>query len=690
MAISRYALASRVMAVLAISSSIAMVARLSGDYLVLIMGVAGLTAGNYYMWRVRYVTSRVRTGILLLLLIVLLFYLGRDMVFSWTRDPLLLARYLIYGLIVSSFDLRTQRNVLGNMVLAGLLFMLLSHMAFDAWFPTLIGLYALFAAASAVLGHVENETARSEVVGNGSWSAVAMTWAGFTMAFLVVTIAAFAFMPRFGIGAPNRAAFLPSWIDLSQGGGGQIPSLPSAGVSPDILVTQQTGSTDIGGHVELGYTGPGDKAVVMHVRSRIASYWRGAVLTEYDRVGWLPAVNRVSLVNETTNEFVVPDSDLRNLNSSWYSQTFYILVDQPNAVFTGYKPGRLYLPDSSQVSLSRGTVYRAVSPQPRLNPVRLRLDSVNTTDVVNLRQPEVTERVSELARDIVAGATSGYEKVARLEEFFHTNYAYSLDVGPLTTGKDPVDVFLFERQSGYCAQFATAIAVMARDLGIPARVAVGYLPGRYDALSGTYTVRAGDAHTWVEVNFEIAGWVPFDPTPRPELANGISGPQGWLAFGLTDYIDFGFLGASNITDGFSIGQVKVPGAALLALLGTAAAIAAVVIAWFIWQGKRTAHATAFSYTSLTGAARREVLTSYRKMAKLLVKKGLPQRLPSQTPREYAAAIAARLTGGAELVQRLSEAAANAAYDPSPLDSHVAAEAVDTYDTLRHTLSVRPV
>ena len=555
--------------------------------------------------------------------------------------------------------------------------------------PIVVGSRIAFVAASAVLGHIENETSRSVVVGNGTWKAGAAAWAGFTLAFLIMTVAVFAFMPRFGVGPLNRAAFLPSWIDLSQGGGGQIPSLPSANVSPDILVTQQTGSTDIEGHVELGYTGPGGDAAVMHVRSRIPSYWRGATLTEYDRVGWLPAVNRVSLIDETTNEFVLPDSEPRNVSSSWYSQTFYVLVDQPNAVFTGYKPGRLYLPDSSQVSLSRGTVYRAVSPQPRLNPARLRLDRLDTRDVVNLRKPEVTERVSELAHSIVAGARTDYDKVARLEEFFRTNYTYDLGVGPLTVGKDPVDLFLFERQSGYCAQFATAMAVMARDLGIPARVAVGYLPGRYDAMSGTYTVRAGDAHAWVEVNFAAHSWVPFDPTPRPELAGGISGPQGWLSFGLTDYFDFGFLGASDFTEGFSVGQVTVPGTALIALLSAAAAVAAVVTAWLIWRSRRTAHATARGNTSLTGAARREVLTSYRKMVSLLVKKGLPRRGPSQTPREYAAAITPRLAGGAELVQRLSDAAANAAYDPSPLDAHMATEASDTYGTLRRTLSVRP-
>ena len=151
MVISRYAFNYRFLAFLALSCSIAMVARVSGDGLLLVVGVAGLAAGNIYMWRNRYAVSWVRTAVLLLLLTVLLFYLGRDMLFSWNNDPLLLARYLVYGLIVTGFDLRTRRNVMGTLVLAGMLLVLLSQMAFDLWFPVMVGIFVLLALAASTV-----------------------------------------------------------------------------------------------------------------------------------------------------------------------------------------------------------------------------------------------------------------------------------------------------------------------------------------------------------------------------------------------------------------------------------------------------------------------------------------------------------------------------------------------------------
>ena len=75
--------------------------------------------------------------------------------------------------------------------------------------------------------------------------------------------------------------------------------------------------------------------------------------------------------------------------------------------------------------------------------------------------------------------------------------------------------FLTETKTGFCQQFATAMAAMLRSLGIPARVAVGFTRGDYDEGSGLYTVSSHDAHTWVEVRFPTYGWIPFEPTPGP-------------------------------------------------------------------------------------------------------------------------------------------------------------------------------
>ena len=133
----------------------------------------------------------------------------------------------------------------------------------------------------------------------------------------------------------------------------------------------------------------------------------------------------------------------------------------------------------------------------------------------------VPPQVRELAQSIVAGSKSDYERAARLERFLLENYD-DLRAQPLPSSGDAVESLLFERTAGYCAQFATTMAVMARTVGLPARVATGYLPGSYDSLAGVHVVRLKDAHAWVEINFKRSGWVPFDPTPRPDSPFGFS------------------------------------------------------------------------------------------------------------------------------------------------------------------------
>ena len=82
--------------------------------------------------------------------------------------------------------------------------------------------------------------------------------------------------------------------------------------------------------------------------------------------------------------------------------------------------------------------------------------------------------------------------------------------------------FLSNKQ-GYCEQYASAMAVMLRAVGVPARVAIGFTQGTQDA-DGSYVINSNDAHAWVEVLFDKAGWVQFDPTP---LAGGQGGQQGF-------------------------------------------------------------------------------------------------------------------------------------------------------------------
>jgi hypothetical protein len=103
----------------------------------------------------------------------------------------------------------------------------------------------------------------------------------------------------------------------------------------------------------------------------------------------------------------------------------------------------------------------------------------------------------------------------------HTRY--SLDIPRLPPGADTVDEFLFGNRVGYCEQISTSLTVMLRSLGIPAREAVGYVPGSYDPLTDLYQVHADDAHAWVQVWFPGYGWQDFDPTASVPSASPAPG-----------------------------------------------------------------------------------------------------------------------------------------------------------------------
>jgi protein-glutamine gamma-glutamyltransferase len=120
-----------------------------------------------------------------------------------------------------------------------------------------------------------------------------------------------------------------------------------------------------------------------------------------------------------------------------------------------------------------------------------------------------------LAQSFAAGAPSAYEVAARIQRYLLANYRYDEHV---PRARYPLEAFLFEQRRGYCQQFSGAMTLMLRMDGIPARVASGFKPTIYDPVSGTWKIRAVDAHSWVEVFFTGVGWVSFDPTPAAPIA----------------------------------------------------------------------------------------------------------------------------------------------------------------------------
>jgi hypothetical protein len=101
---------------------------------VLAIGILGLAAGHYYSWRRRDNVSTRRTLILFFFMLILTIYLGQEMLLYGAGDRVLLARYLIYGLALGSFDLMRKRNLLASLILGALLLMIISEIALNLWF----------------------------------------------------------------------------------------------------------------------------------------------------------------------------------------------------------------------------------------------------------------------------------------------------------------------------------------------------------------------------------------------------------------------------------------------------------------------------------------------------------------------------------------------------------------------------
>lgn len=144
--------------------------------------------------------------------------------------------------------------------------------------------------------------------------------------------------------------------------------------------------------------------------------------------------------------------------------------------------------------------------------------------------PRLDPRINQLAKDLTGDAQNNYDATMRLVSHLQNAYQYSLDLHVVEEG-DPLSDFLFNTRTGHCEYFASALTILLRTRGIPARLVNGFQMGEYSQRTGVYVVRQSDAHSWVEVYFPRHGWVTFDPTPAAGLNqyNEVyAGLFGWL------------------------------------------------------------------------------------------------------------------------------------------------------------------
>ncbi|WP_344757666.1 transglutaminase family protein [Leifsonella bigeumensis] len=395
-----------------------------------------------------------------------------------------------------------------------------------------------------------------------------------------------------GVAAVLSGLVLPGALpstDLTATSSGLGPTV-STGVNPMLRLGDDLRSTDI--HVALTYStvsGRGEYLRLVEVSDFFSSDWGPSQpsLDSQNRPVDFPRPPGLAVGVTTENE--VTYVYVANLVSPW------LPVPYPASSITGLDGSWQYLPESftvaSNLSLARGEDYTVSSVVLTPTPDQLLAAGSRVPDgfgeYLSL-PPDTPGIIAATAREVTAGESSNYERALALQEYLRSAPFQYSESAPVTdgydgTGVDVVAAFL-EQHRGYCIHFASAMAVMARELGIPSRIIVGFQPGALqngsDRGRRLFEVTTKDLHAWPELYFAGIGWVRFEPTPSrgniPDYANATtpgvpvvqgppavpSNPESGLDDGSAPQIDQGptvvrWLSSGQLSSWLAIGGVVV-------------------------------------------------------------------------------------------------------------------------------------
>ena len=443
----------------------------------------------------------------------------------------------LFGVVVRMFSLRRERDYATLAILAFLMVLASSVLTVDSVFLFSFAVFMLMAIASFVLMEIRRSAHAASIHARHSVRpmehrhlafALAKIVPGLMVLILIAGGALFFVMPRMSAGYLGGYSF---GTDFSSG---------------------------FSDHVQLGQIGQiqQSNSVVMHIQidgdtvGRYDLHWRGVSLANFDGHSWSNPPEpfpprRQQLGRQPDGSFLVPSLSAGPPNPTYRvgnSIIHYRVLMEPigtNVVFVapwarsvggGYRAlaidsgGAVYDTDS-QRALGR---YEATSDIaiPLSSDLRLAGRNYPATiqaEYLQLPERELDPRIPKLASDIAGSGSNDYDKSTAMEQYLQTHFGYTLEL-PQTPVKDPIANFLFERKRGHCEYFASSMAVMLRTLRIPSRVVTGFRSDEFNDLTGSYVVRAKDAHAWVEAYFPGYGWQTFDPTPA---GNGSGTPQGW-------------------------------------------------------------------------------------------------------------------------------------------------------------------
>jgi transglutaminase-like putative cysteine protease len=263
-------------------------------------------------------------------------------------------------------------------------------------------------------------------------------------------------------------------------------------------------------------------------------YWRSAVYNQYTGRGWLTTTTEVIdyRANTRIRTSPLPGQQLARFRVQEVESLGNILYHPGSLITTEADFSIAWRSGSDFFSASVLGSYRAESyvAQPTVSQLQSSI-SRYPNEILSryLALPNtLPQRVVALARTLTATERTPYDRAHAIETYLR-QYPYTLDLPAPPLNVDVADYFLFDLKRGYCDYYATAMVVLARAAGLPARFVTGYARGTFEPETNRYIVTAAEAHSWVEVYFDEYGWVEFEPTggrpPIDRVAQSIATPE---------------------------------------------------------------------------------------------------------------------------------------------------------------------
>jgi len=296
------------------------------------------------------------------------------------------------------------------------------------------------------------------------------------------------------------------------------------------LVSNKFHLPGFGGEVDLRKIGEIQTSgrTIMYVRlpgqgEVLPLRWRGSAMSRFDGRRWMTSGDLAEQIRLRYGSTALPLRVHAGRTGKRVAYDVQLAETGMNALFVAGIPEYLEANVGWIAVLSNGTI-RTLSDMPQVMRYRVQafLDDHGGDGAPPLNRDELRRmlelplqfdaRVQRMALQAAGTENNPGLQARRLVDYLQSNFSYTLEL-PETEHEDPIAHFLFERKKGHCEYFASSLALMLRSIGIPARVVTGFQGGTLNPVNGWYTVRASDAHSWVEAYIPGNGWTAYDATP---------------------------------------------------------------------------------------------------------------------------------------------------------------------------------